>query len=155
MKINLEKKLNIYGNNRSTNSESGQSLVELAFGIVMLLVLLAGIVDLGRAFFSYMALRDAAQEGALYGSLNPTDSAGIEARVRATSQNPINLQDTTNVFVSSTPIGGNCGGNGNGIQVTVSYNFPISMPFIGTIVGSQSFSLSATVTDTIILPPCS
>ena len=49
--------------------ESGQSLVELALSMTLLLILLAGVVDLGRAFFTYIALRDAAQEGASYAAV--------------------------------------------------------------------------------------
>jgi Flp pilus assembly protein TadG len=50
-----------------TRVENGQSMVEFAFGMVILMIILVGIVDLGRAFFTFMALRDAAQEGAVYG----------------------------------------------------------------------------------------
>jgi len=53
----------IAGNNHVRNcQEKGQSLVEFAFGLVILMILISGIVDLGRAFFTYMALNDAAQE---------------------------------------------------------------------------------------------
>ena len=52
-------------------SERGQSLVELAISIVILIYLLAGAVEFGLAFFQFVQLRDAAQEGALYGSMNP------------------------------------------------------------------------------------
>ncbi len=54
-------------------SEKGQSLVELAVGLIILLVLVGGIVDLGRLLFFYIGLRDAAQEGAVIGQLNPRD----------------------------------------------------------------------------------
>ncbi|MGZ9165968.1 MAG: TadE/TadG family type IV pilus assembly protein, partial [Anaerolineales bacterium] len=63
-------------------SERGQSLVELAFSILILIYLLAGAVEFGMAFFQFVQLRDAAQEGALYGSINPTDNPGIIARVQ-------------------------------------------------------------------------
>ncbi len=46
--------------------------------MVILLFLVGGIVDLGRGFFTYMALRDAVQEGALYGSINPTLTTEIQ-----------------------------------------------------------------------------
>ena len=50
-------------------SERGQSLVELAISLVILLYLLSGAVEFGILFFQYVQLRDAAQEGALYGSI--------------------------------------------------------------------------------------
>ena len=52
-------------------SERGQSLVELALVLPLLILLLAGIADLGRAFFSYIEITNAAQEGARAGSRLP------------------------------------------------------------------------------------
>ena len=55
--------------------ERGQSLVELAVSLVILLYLLSGAAEFGILFFQYVQLRDAAQEGALYGSMNPSTSS--------------------------------------------------------------------------------
>ena len=52
-------------------SERGQSLVELALVLPLLILLLAGMADLGRAFFSYIEITNAAQEGARAGSRLP------------------------------------------------------------------------------------
>jgi Flp pilus assembly protein TadG len=58
-------------------SERGQSLVELAISLTVMLLLLSGAVSFGMALFSYVAIRDAAGEGALYGSIKPyVDSNG-------------------------------------------------------------------------------
>ena len=133
-------------------NERGQSLVELAISILILVYLLAGAVEFGLAFFQYVQLRDAAQEGALYGSMNPGDLGGVDDRARAASTSPIDLSDTTNVIVTSTIIGAAC--EGNGIQVTVSYNHRIFMPFIPQFVGSSTIPLNATVIDTILSPVC-
>src|SRR5512138_2139704 len=76
-------------------SERGQSLVELAISLVVLLYLLSGVVEFGIAFFQFIQLRDAAQEGALYGSINPQNDTGILARVRNASQQPIDLLNNT------------------------------------------------------------
>jgi Flp pilus assembly protein TadG len=135
--------------------ERGQSMTELALILVFILLLLAGVVDLGRAFFTYMALREAAQEGALYGSTNPTDDANIETRARNASNLLQDLSSDPNAdtSVTVTITGGAC--TGNAITVTVSYdNFPITMPFIGSFVGSQTIPISASITDTILSPSC-
>ena len=133
-------------------SERGQSLVELAISIFILVYLLAGAVEFGLAFFQYVQLRDAAQEGALYGSMHPTLTADIEARVRNASTSPVNLLDTGAVTVTQTIIGPSC--EGSGLQVTVSYNHQIFMPFIPQFIGSSIIPLNATVTDTILSPVC-
>lgn len=48
--------------------ERGQSLVEFAIAAFVLLLLLAGIVDLGRGFYSYVVITNAAREGTRYGA---------------------------------------------------------------------------------------
>jgi Flp pilus assembly protein TadG len=139
----------------STRNEKGQSLVEFAFSIVVLLLLVSGAVDLGRALYTYMGLRDAAQEGALYGSTNPTQQSEIESRVRNSSNllQSISADDTANTSVQVIVYGDAC--TNNAIKVRVAYaNFPITMPFLGTFIGNQSIGISAEVTDTILSPSC-
>ena len=121
--------------------------------LTVIMLLLAGAVDFSFAYFSYSAMQDAAQEGALYGSVNPTDEAGIIARVRSASSNPVHLEDTDLVDVGVTPPDDAC--EGHQIEVHVVYDYPISMPFIGAIIGSQQITLNASVTDTILQPVCS
>lgn len=156
----------------SNQKESGQSLVELAMSLVVLLTLLAGLVDFGRAFFTYIALRDAAQEGASYASVAESEALNsgsevtaycnaIETRARATSNNPVDLT-SGDVSVQTLINGTNCASlsatnvcMGGAVSVRVSYqNFPITMPFLGTILGSQTLPLSAVVVDTILTPAC-
>jgi Flp pilus assembly protein TadG len=143
------------GKRKKYSSENGQSMMEFAFGMVFLLIILAGIVDGGRALFTYMALRDGAQEGALYGSTNPTGNAEIENRVRQSSNL---LTEITNDEKASTSVQINVSGpacTGNAITVRVAYdNFPITMPFLGALLGSQSVPIRASVTDTILSPGC-
>jgi Flp pilus assembly protein TadG len=58
--------------------ERGQSLVEAAVLLPILLLLVAAVVDFGRAFDSYIVLTNAAREGARFGSLaNPLTEAEI------------------------------------------------------------------------------
>ena len=136
-----------------SSSEYGQSMVELAFSLVFLLILIAGVIDLGRAFFTHIALRDAAQEGALYGSIeaDTKSDADIAARVEDVLSDRVDPADLT---VSVTPSLSSSSCAGDSIQVTVSFdNFPITMPFLGAVIGQQ-VDLSANVVDTILSPPC-
>jgi Flp pilus assembly protein TadG len=157
--------------NMQVNSERGQSLVEFAISLTFILILLAGVVDFGRAFFTFVELRDAAQEGALYGSTSPiidandngqydagesTNEAAIRSRVRSTSSTPLDLNDPgvlpdDNISINFS--GDPC--EGNTVQVTITYDYPISMPLIGGIIGSQTIPLTAQATDTILIPACS
>lgn len=132
-------------------SERGQSLVELSISLVILLILLAGAVEFGMAFFQFVQLRDAAQEGALYGSINPDDNTGIMARIRDSSDSPVKLSDTSVVPDSDIVItldGAAC--EGNGIKVEISYMHQTFMPFFPF----SEIPLKASVTDTILTPVC-
>jgi len=132
-------------------SEKGQSLVEMAVALVILLLLVGGVVDIGRAFFTYMAMRDSVQEGAIYGSINPTLTQEIRNHVLGSSEMIPDILSSDDITVEV--IGEPC--TGNGIRVTAFYpDFPITMPFIGAVVGGQTIPISATVTDTILSPGC-
>lgn len=79
-------------------SELGQSIVEIALSVPVLLVLLIGALDGARALLATVVLTSAAMAGAQHGALssaNAADSAGIAGVVReeaasigATSTNP-------------------------------------------------------------------
>ena len=147
----------------SSKKQKGQSFVELSVLVTILIVLLAGVVDFGRAYLIFLEMRDAAQEGASYGSYSPSDFTEIEARVRDTMQDPIDLSDPSAVTIvpSLTNPPQACAGfdpgtlEPNEIEVTILYQMPIAMPLLGTIIGGQELPLVATVTNTILQPPCS
>jgi Flp pilus assembly protein TadG len=144
--------------------ERGQSLVELGISLLILVYLLAGLVEFGVLFFQYIQLRDAAQEGALYGSTRPFDVLAIVDRVKYSSDSPLDLPvlvasgDVTvsiNIDgISSTDLANyaivDC--EGHGIQVVVGYEHQIFMPFMAALLGSPTIPLSASVTDTILTP---
>jgi Flp pilus assembly protein TadG len=132
-------------NRNHLHGEKGQSLVELALSLTFLLLLLGGAVDLGRIFFTYIALRDAAQEGALYASIDPKSTVKIQNRVRASATSPIDTSGISSITIVQSP--DFC--PGSAISVKATYVFEISMPLMGAFIG-QSFPISATVTDTIL-----
>lgn len=147
-------------------NERGQSLVELAITLPILILLLLGTLDFGMGIFSYSMLRDAAQEGAFYGSFNPANVAEIENRARNISpraedaifSSPVQLRDKDLIKVSVQALGDFCQGATNGvansIQVKVSYKYPLLMPFIGRLVGSSTIPLTGTATNVILQPQC-
>jgi len=136
------------------SSEKGQSLVELALSFTILLMLLAGAIDFGRAFFTWVSLRDAAQEGAAYGSIDPTNLGEIENRVYSILESSGAVPEPrTNVVITRTFFGPAC--LGNIIQIEVDYlTFPLTVPFLGSIIGSDTLSIQSTIQDTILKPTC-
>src|SRR5438874_11267897 len=75
---------------------SGQSLVEVALALPLLLLILIGLADLGRAFYYTTAIASAARQGAAY---------------VAATQPPINGGTLTQkaCFATGLNSSGNCG----------------------------------------------
>lgn len=149
----------------SLKHERGQSLVELALAVLVLIILVSGIVDLGRVLFYYVTMRDAAQEGLIYGSVNPYQCDEIERRARATmaSAGGDVVIDVTmgldggpreaceDTFTTHPEL--LC--SGQQIEVTVTEEkFPLTMPVIGALIGTEHIKLSTSVKGTILRPAC-
>jgi len=133
---------------KENRSQNGQALVEFAMGLFFLLLLISGIVDLGRAIFTYMDLREAAQEGAAYGTVDPNPTE-IAKRVIDSS----NVFNTADLSVSVNITANPC--LGDDITVGVSHaNFPLTMPFMGAILGTQTLTITASIEDTVLVPLC-
>ena len=149
--------------------QRGQSLVELALTLTLILTLLAGAVDLGSAFFSYVAIRDAAQEGALYGSVSPyydsnsnkkydagepLNIGAIKSRVQSASSTPVDMYGPkVQIEVTTTDPTKPCSGSDHWVKVKVTYEYTLIMPLIGAIIG-PTITLPASATDTILTPLC-
>lgn len=118
--------------------ESGQGLVELAVSLIVILVILAGIVDISRTITTKMQLQDAAEEGVVYAMAFPKNCTQIQYRVLD------NLKKVKNAVLSDVVVTYNnvaCGSatgdlKGQLIKVAISNSFPVSMPFIGEFIGN-------------------
>jgi hypothetical protein len=116
--------------------ERGANLVEAAFVIPVLLLLLACVVDLGRAYFTYITIIDAAREGARYGAGHPKDAGGICTRALAEAQ------DQQPSFASLTcvyePFNRT---TGSPVKVTIAVVGDFHT-FLGSLVGRPTFPMS-------------
>jgi Flp pilus assembly protein TadG len=151
---------------KKIKSQRGQSLVELSISLVLLLILLSGAVEFGIAFFQFVQLQDAAQEGALYGSMNPSDCSNVLLRTQGASNSPVDLTTDPGVTIeitivdSATSTEYDCNDAGadnfdcenNGLRVDVTYQHKIFMPFLAQILNNNYLKLHASVTDTILSP---
>ena len=112
-----------------SREERGQSLIEFAFGALVLIVLLAGIVDLGRGLYSYVVIANAARMGARYGASYPqfgADAIRTKAISEAGEAGVVLAAD--DITVSPVPPAG----SGLPLQVDVHYEFE---PLLGGILG--------------------
>lgn len=97
-------------------SERGQAIVESALVMPIVLLLVIGMVELGRVSNAYMAVMHAARHGARYGAVGGTNEE-IVTRVKgaATPLNPSEL--TVTVFPEH--------GRQSGMDIQVSVTYPV------------------------------
>jgi Flp pilus assembly protein TadG len=69
----------------SPKQTNGQALVEFAFIILILLLLVVGGLDFGRMYFMQVTLNNASEEGAYYLAYNPNDITDCNPTVSATN----------------------------------------------------------------------
>ena len=115
------------------NRQSGQDLVEYTLALPIVLLFLMGILDLGRVVYVYSALHNSVRDGARYGVIRPTDTAGIEAVVRSKTGGLDQAELTVQVVQPDTET----------IQVQAIYQFEVVTPFASALIGSNQWQLGS------------
>ncbi len=139
----------------------GQALVELALVTPLLVVLLAAALDLGRLFYSGITVTNAAREGAIEASYNPTSfQAGqpCDATDNRVMCRAINEASGSFVTVAVADVSMTCSpacatGLGNKVHVTVVGHFSLLTPLMSVFIGGSDVTLSSTASAQIITPP--
>jgi Flp pilus assembly protein TadG len=144
------------------HAEHGQSMVEFAIGLVVILLLLAGLLDLGRIYFTFVTLEDAAGEAALYLALNPAcphadsgpqcaDPNNAEYRARNAGGSEVEWTAATIlVDIPTLPDGTSVYDVGEPVSVTIQYPYRLIMPLIPKIAGINPITLSVHASQVII-----
>jgi Flp pilus assembly protein TadG len=111
--------------------QSGQNLVEFALVVVMLLLLVVGICEFGRAWNLYQILANASREGARLAAL--PSGFTTAAAVKTTVQNYLS---TGNVDPSKVTIaiGGAGVDGGTGTQVSITVTYPYKFGYVGPVI---------------------
>ena len=123
-------------------TETGQSLVEFAMVLPLFLVLLFGLVDFGRAFYSWMVITNGAREGARAGAVQK-DWPTMKTAIYGSMCNP--YPDSCSLDTSQltlTPNGVN-GARGGQVSVDIKYAFAYATPlgnFIALLPGGGSLA---------------
>lgn len=120
------------------NSEKGQSLVEFALVLPLLILLLFGIIDFGRIFHAYLTLDHAGREAARAASIGKDDTSIKNVAVNNASS--INLKEEK---VSIFPVGSKS--SGSDVTITITYPVDFLTPVIGKLISPL------TLTDTTVM----
>jgi len=121
---------------RSKTSISGQTLVEFAFVLPILLLLMVAIIDFGIVFYSQMAVSNAAWEGARAGAtiIDPTKG---DQEIIGAIQNAAYGLDTSRLVIDIDPTQDEAPRNqpfpsprGEALTITVQYQVDLTFPRI-------------------------
>lgn len=116
---------------KNKRPETGAAVVELAFVLPILVLLLFGIVEFGRGYNAKIQLTAAVREGARAAALGKNASAVESAtKAAATGLNPTKVTVTSATCTTGTA----------DAQVTATYPFTYDIP----LFGRRTSSLSAT-----------
>ena len=108
-------------------NKKGQSVVEMALLLPVLLLILLGIIEFGRIYGAYMIISNAARDGARVGSVG-----GTYSQIQTTDLNDSSALNPLDINVTTSTSGS--GGRGDSITVTVGYDIQIMAPFLGIVV---------------------
>ena len=116
---------------RLIKESSGQNLVEFALVIILVMALLVGVVEFGRAWNIYQVIANGAREGARIASL----PAGFATT--ADVNNRVNNYLTAAGLPpgsATVTIGGAGVGGATGTQVSITVSYPYQFLYVGPIV---------------------
>jgi Flp pilus assembly protein TadG len=139
----------------------GQSIVELALILPVLMLLVASTLDLGRMFYSQITITNAAREGAYEAAYNPgsfqansvchTTTNRIMCRVLSEAKGSFVQVAKADVSLACTP---SCStGIGNTVKVTVLGHFTLLTPILAPFFGGSDVTLTSSASAQIITEP--
>lgn len=109
-------------------NQKGQSLVEFAIVLPLILLILLGIAQFGMMFNSYLTIQNATREGARVGIVGGTNNE-INQSIISTSPN----LKAENLTIHINPTQDRK--SGETLTVQIVYNYPLSVPIINNIFG--------------------
>ena len=123
-------------NDKAAYRERGQSLVEMAITLPLLLLLLMGIMEMGWYFYNQMSVENGSREGARYAIVH-AEATTLTADVTSLVAGMVFGPGTLTVSLAKT---------GNDIAVTVTKAVPTLTPIAGLFTEEDTFLLSARTT---------
>lgn len=126
----------------------GQSLVEFALVAPIFFLLVMGIFDFGRLFFTQMTLQNALRQAGRFAVTGNhlTDSQGqtlsrIDSILQTAQKSAVGLP-VSNVQISSLQGGtGSAGGPGDTVTISLIYDMKLITPIVGQFFNNGSYHL--------------
>lgn len=132
--------MNLKKRHKPNRTQSGQSIIEMALLLPLLLVLIIGALEFGRVFYTKIVITNAAREGAYYLSVNPSDySGGSAPNAVLAAQSEANNSGISDISVTITPK--SVYGGEKSFEITVQTNL---QDFLVLNMIGNTFSISGT-----------
>lgn len=109
-------------------SKLGQSLVEMAIILPILLTLLMGMVEFGRVFSSYLVMENLSRDAARFGVVGHTDQ---EIRDLIAAENPLLRADRLVIDISPSE---SMRERGDSLTVSMDYTIDIITPIMSDLL---------------------
>jgi Flp pilus assembly protein TadG len=164
---------------RRSDADRGQTLVEFALMIPIVVLIMVGLFDLGRVVFTNNTLSDGARDGARHAATDPRTDAGYCARVDEAVRSATRGQPLSPYTVTITTIDGDgdplstyvvCEdglngpdfatmvaddqvGPGDRVTVDLGANVDLVLDVVADAVGRSSFMLAAESTMQVTFAP--
>ena len=135
-------------------NEAGSTMAEFAVVAAVFFMILIGIIEFARFFYTHNALTDAARRGARYAALHPEASRPCVKNIVAygeTHVDPdtcapngpalINGLDPTDVTVTYAGVGTDpFGMNVGSVTVTIEFSFTIQLPLFSRTIDLPAYT---------------
>jgi len=140
-----------YLDQRATQNEAGAALVEFVLVLPLLLVLLLGMLDLGKAFNYWIDETHLAHEGARFAAVNKNPGPGASLQESLKSQADSNeLRDALEVCITFPGGGGAVVGEPVEVKVSSNYTF---LGFLADRLDVTDKTITTTSTMRLERPP--
>lgn len=109
-------------------NQKGQSLVEFAIILPLILLIVMGIAQFGLLFNSYLTIQNATREGARTGVVGGTNN---EIRQSILNTSPYLKEENLTIHINPK----DNRRSGETLTVQIIYNYPLTVPIINNILG--------------------
>lgn len=147
--------------NRRRSRSRGQSIVELALILPVLMLLVAATLDLGRMFYSQITITNAAREGVYEAAYSPTSFQAnavcnsttnrVMCRVLSEAKGSFVQVQKADVAMACTPACAS--GIDNKVTVTVTGHFQLLTPIMAPFFGGSNVTLTSSASARVITEP--
>lgn len=122
---------------RRFRREEGQSIVEAAYVIPLLILIVCGIIDFGWIFSNQLMVDNCSREGARYAVVN-ADASDLTALVTEKVKSVSGLGDTGDMLVTAEVV------DQQDVKVKVTKKIKAITPLVGIFVPDQEIVLQST-----------